>query len=128
MTEILVVEDSPTIISTVEQFLQMQGYGVHVARDGLSALAAVRALAPKLVLLDIMLPKVDGFEVLNVIRNNPNYDQMPIIMMSALTNPEDVERAYSVGADDYIKKPFTETDLLDVVKQHFINGRKVQAI
>ena len=127
MTEILVVEDSPTIVSTVEQFLQMQGYGVHVARDGLSALAAVRALAPKLVLLDIMLPKVDGFEVCTVIRNNPSYDRMPIIMMSALTNPEDVERAYTVGADDYIKKPFTETDLLDVVKQHFANGRKVNA-
>jgi DNA-binding response OmpR family regulator len=128
MTEILVVEDSPTIVSTVEQFLQMQGYGVHVARDGLSALAAVRALSPKLVLLDIILPKVDGFEVLNVIRNNPNYDRMPIIMMSALTNPEDVERAYDVGADDYIKKPFTETDLLDIVKEYFTNGRKVKAI
>ncbi len=128
MTEILVVEDSPTIVSTVEQFLQMQGYGVHVARDGLSALAAVRALSPKLVLLDIMLPKVDGFEVCTVIRNNPTYDRMPIIMMSALTNPEDVERAYTVGADDYIKKPFTEDDLIGIVSEYYANGRKVKAV
>jgi twitching motility two-component system response regulator PilG len=79
-----------------------------------------------LILLDITLPKVDGFEVCTVIRNNSNYDRMPIIMMSALTNPEDAERVYTAGADDYIKKPFTEDDLIGIVKQHFANGCKVK--
>lgn len=115
MANILVVEDSLTIISEVEKALRAQGHKVYLAHDGLSALAAVRAFAPDLILLDILLPHVNGLDVCATIRRNPRYHRIPIVIMSGLTKSEDVQRAYQVGANDYIKKPVSESLLLGAV-------------
>jgi DNA-binding response OmpR family regulator len=118
MATILIVEDSLTVASSVECMLRLNGYKVHVARDGLSALASVRAFLPDLILLDILLPHVDGFELCATIRQDPAKESLPIIMMTALTDEENVRRAYRVGANGYVTKPFKEEDLLATVEQH----------
>jgi len=111
MARVLVVEDSPTIVSSVESTLRQAGHDVYIARDGWSALASVRALVPELILLDILLPHSNGFEICTAIRRNPAYQVMKIVMMTALVDEESVHRAYEVGANGYIKKPFTNHEL-----------------
>ncbi len=118
MANILVVEDSLTIISEVERMLRGQGHKVYLAHDGLSALASVRAFAPDLIFLDILLPHVNGLDVCATIRRNPLYGHIPIVMMSGLCKEEDVQRAYQVGADDYIKKPINEAMLVGAIGHH----------
>ena len=126
MAKILIVEDSPTVVSAVEWLLQRNGHRVYTARDGLAALTSVRAFMPDLMLLDIMLPHLDGFELCAMIRQNPAYQTMPIVMMTALKDKADIQRAYDVGADGYVTKPFGEEDLLDAVKQHLAQIRLVE--
>ena len=120
MARILVVEDSPTLVSTVEIMLRKYGHDVLVARNGLTALSSVRVLAPELVLLDIMLPHVNGLEVCDIIKRNPAYKSLPIIIMSGLNHQEDLERAYDVGANAYIIKPFDEQHLIETVQQQLV--------
>jgi DNA-binding response OmpR family regulator len=127
MARILVVEDSPTIVSSVEWLLRQNGHEVYVARDGLTALASVRAFVPDLVLLDIMLPHTNGFEVCTLMRRNPAYNSVHVVMMTALTDEADVKKAYSVGANGYITKPFKEAGLLATVNQ-YLTTRKGTAI
>jgi two-component system, OmpR family, alkaline phosphatase synthesis response regulator PhoP len=111
MARVLVVEDSPTIVSHVESVLREDGHEVYVARDGWSALASVRALVPQVVLLDIMLPHSNGFDICQTIRRNSAYEPMKVVMMTSLVDDESIRRAYEVGANGYIKKPFTNNDL-----------------
>ena len=118
MARILVVEDSPTIVSSVEWLLRQNGHEVYVARDGLTALASVRALVPNLVLLDILLPHTNGFEVCTLMRKNPAYSSVLVVMMTSLTDEADIKRAYSVGANGYITKPFKEANLLETVNEY----------
>ncbi len=120
MANILVVEDSLTIISEVEQVLREQGHQVYLAHDGLSALAYVRALAPDLIFLDILLPHVNGLDVCVTIRRNPSYHHIPIVMMSGLTKDEDIQRAYQAGANDYIKKPVNESLLIGAIAHNLM--------
>ena len=111
MARVLVVEDSPTIVSHVESVLREDGHEVYVARDGWSALASIRALVPEVVLLDILLPHSNGFDICQTIRRNAAYQPMKVVMMTSLVDDESIRRAYEVGANGYIKKPFTNTDL-----------------
>ena len=111
MARVLVVEDSPTIVSHVESVLREDGHEVYVARDGWSALASVRALLPEVILLDILLPHSNGFDICQTIRRNTAYQLMKIVMMTSLVDDESIQRAYAVGANGYIKKPFTNLDL-----------------
>ena len=115
MARILVVEDSLTIISEVESQLRRHGHRVTLARNGLTALAAVRAFSPELMLLDILLPHMDGFAVCHAIRRNKVFDTMPIIMMTGLTNKESIERASEEGANGYLAKPVSEEKLLATI-------------
>ena len=120
MARILVVEDSPTVISLVEQLLCSVGHKVHTARDGLTALAAVRALVPEIILLDIRLPHVDGFEVCSILQRNPDYQSIPIVMMSGLNDQTSIEKARSVGAVGYLTKPFENADLVEAVERNLV--------
>ena len=118
MAKILIVEDSPTVISAVEWLLRRYSHKVYVARDGLTALASVRAFVPDLTLLDILLPHVNGFKLCAMIRQHPAYNSMPIIMMSCLKDQADIQRAYDAGADAYITKPFDDDDLISTIERH----------
>lgn len=115
---VLVVDDSPTIRKIVEITLKRAGVQVVTASSGVIALAAIATTPPKLILLDIMLPKVNGYQVCQIIRRNPEYRQIPIVMLSGKDGVFDKVRGRLVGATEYITKPFEPQDLLRVVRKY----------
>lgn len=111
--KILVVEDEPALQDTLEYNLVKQGYQVYLAKDGLRALELARESSPDLVILDIMLPGIDGFEVCRILRREMN---MPIMFLTAKAEEVDKIVGLEVGADDYLTKPFSMRELLARVK------------
>ena len=116
--KILVVDDEPTIVRLMEFILTRQGHELLVATNGEDALAMVRTHAPDLVLLDIMMPRVDGYEVARLLRADPATSALPIIMLSAKAQDEDIRKGEDAGVDDYITKPFSPDHLVRVVADH----------
>ncbi len=127
MAVILVVDDSPTVSSMVEGILSRHGYAVRVAGDGLVALSALRIFSPDLVLLDIRLPHVDGFQLCLVIRRIAKYATLPIVMLSALSDKADIQHATLAGADDYLVKPVDEDKLVKTIERHLAKADHVTA-
>jgi twitching motility two-component system response regulator PilG len=115
---VLVVDDSPTVRKIVQLTLQREHMQVLTAADGLSALAAVADASPDLVLLDIMLPRMDGYNICQVIRKNLAYRDLPIIMLSGKDGLFDKMRGRLAGSSDYITKPFDSNDLVHTVKRY----------
>ena len=113
---VLVVEDEPTLIETLEYNLLKQGYAVETTADGNEALQLARAQKPDLILLDIMLPGIDGLEVCRILRQEMN---VPILMLTARTEEVDKIVGLEVGADDYLTKPFSMRELLARVKASY---------
>jgi two-component system, OmpR family, alkaline phosphatase synthesis response regulator PhoP len=114
---VLVVEDEPNIVMSLQFIMRQVGFMVRVASDGEQALNAINEYVPDLVLLDIMLPKRDGFEVCESIRNNPSCGRVKIIMLSAKSRDADREKALALGADEFMTKPFSTRVLGGLVKQ-----------
>jgi DNA-binding response OmpR family regulator len=112
-SKILVVEDEPTLLDTLAYNLQRQGYVVITAVDGLQAIKLARSERPQLVILDLMLPGMDGFEVCRVLRQEMS---MPILMLTARSDEVDKIVGLEVGADDYLTKPFSMRELMARVK------------
>ena len=115
---VLVVDDSPTVRKIVQLTLQREHIHVVTAGDGLSALAAVADEQPDLILLDIMLPRMDGYNICQVVRKNMAYRDMPIIMLSGKDGLFDRMRGKLAGSTEYITKPFDSTELVQTVKRH----------
>ncbi|MCR4399786.1 MAG: response regulator transcription factor [Syntrophomonadaceae bacterium] len=115
-TRILVVDDELPIVELVKFNLEKEGFQVDVAHDGLSALRAVEAARPDLVVLDIMLPNLDGLEVCRRLRRSPEFGDIPIIMLTAKGEEIDTVVGLEMGADDYIKKPFSPREMVARVK------------
>jgi DNA-binding response OmpR family regulator len=111
--KVLVVEDEPALVDTLEYNLMKQGYEVVVAMDGAKALDMARRERPDLVVLDIMLPVIDGFEVCRILRQETN---VPILMLTARADEVDKVVGLEVGADDYLSKPFSLRELMARVK------------
>ncbi|MFT6559438.1 MULTISPECIES: response regulator transcription factor [Sneathiella] len=114
---VLVVEDEPNIVLSLQFIMRQVGFTVRVASDGDQAIRAVEEYVPDLVLLDIMLPKQDGFAVCENIRNNPACRNVKIIMLSAKSRDADREKALELGADEFITKPFSTRVLGEMVKR-----------
>lgn len=114
---ILVVEDEPNIVLSLQFLMKKAGFEVRVARDGEEALAAVEDRAPDLMLLDVMIPKRDGYDVCQTVRANPEWQGIYIIMLTAKGREVDREKGIALGANDYVTKPFSTRDLTDKVKQ-----------
>ncbi len=112
MTRVLVVDDDPEVVTLVEYKLNQQGFGVESAGDGQQALDKVAADPPELILLDIMMPGLSGLDVLENLRSNGATVQIPVIMLTAKAQEDDVARGFSLGADDYIIKPFSLKELM----------------
>jgi DNA-binding response OmpR family regulator len=110
---ILIVEDDATLLETISYNLERHGYQVHKATDGLAALQAARRQEPDLILLDVMLPKLDGFEVCRILRQEMN---VPIMMLTARAEEIDKVVGLEMGADDYLAKPFSMRELMARVK------------
>ena len=113
---VLVVDDEPNIARSLEFLMDQAGYEVRVANDGEQALRAIEDQRPDLVLLDLMIPKRDGYEVCQAIRENPNWRDIHIIMLTAKGQEAERERGIEVGADDYVTKPFSTRALVEKVK------------
>jgi len=115
---VLIVEDEPNIVLSLEFLVKQAGYDVRVAHDGEAALRAVAESSPALVLLDIMIPKRNGYDVCQSIRANPAWKDIRILMLTAKGRDVEREKGMALGADDYITKPFSTRELADKVKQH----------
>ncbi len=114
---VLVVDDEPNIVLSLEFLIKQAGYEVRIARDGDAALKAIEERLPDLVLLDVMMPKRDGFDVCETIRANPVWKKIPIIMLTAKGRDIEREKGLALGADAYITKPFSTRDALDQIRQ-----------
>lgn len=115
--KILIADDEPNIVVSLEFLMKREGYDVTVASDGDAALAAMTAMTPDLVLLDVMLPRKDGFEVCQQIRSNPAWQSVKVVMLTAKGRDTEVAKGLALGADSYITKPFSTKDLVAQVRQ-----------
>ena len=116
--KILVVDDEPPIVRLMEFILARQGHQMLVAVNGEEALEKVRTQNPDLVLLDIMMPRIDGYEVARTLRADPATADLPIIMLSAKAQEEDIQKGIDVGVNEYITKPFSPEQLVHVVTDY----------
>lgn len=112
---ILIVDDAPNIVLSLEFLMKQEGYTVYTAVDGEEALEKVRAHKPNLVLLDVMMPKLDGYEVCRQIRANPAWQEVRVIMLTAKGRDVERQKGLELGADAYITKPFSTRDLMEKV-------------
>ena len=112
MRRVVIVEDDPIIQMLVAELLRGASYDVRVANDGQAGWAEIRQDPPELVVLDVMMPEMDGYEVLEQMRGHPDTAEIPVLLMTALDSVGDVARGFEVGANDYIHKPFNNEDLL----------------
>ena len=108
---VLAAEDDEDILELLVFRLERSGYTVLQARDGAEAFELARASKPDLAVLDVMLPKIDGYELTRRLRDNESTTRMPIILLTARTQEGDVQRGFDAGADDYIRKPFSPQEL-----------------
>jgi len=113
--KVLIVDDEQNIAISVEYLMRREGYDVSIARDGEEGLSMIRSTKPDLVLLDVMMPKMDGFQVCSAVRSDANLAAVRIIMLTAKGREAEVEKGLSLGADAYIPKPFSTSDLVSRV-------------
>ena len=115
---ILIADDEPNIVLSLEFLLQEAGYRLQIARDGQEALQALEQQVPDLILLDVMLPRISGFDVCQRIRANPAWRNIRIVMLSAKGREAEISKGLALGADAYVTKPFAIKDLLaEVARQ-----------
>ena len=119
--KILVVEDEESLLKLESILLTSKGYDVHGVGDGQAALDAIEKNRPDLVLLDIMLPEIDGFEVCRRIKANPETKHIPVVMLTAKKSRDDMARGEEVGADWYITKPFKSAMVIETI-QRFLHS------
>ena len=112
---VLIVDDERNIVTALEFLLQRNGYEVRVAATGEEALAQLDAFKPDLVLLDVMMPKVSGYEVCQRVRSRPEWRDIKVVMLSAKGREVEVSKGMSLGADLYVTKPFSNTELVATI-------------
>jgi putative two-component system response regulator len=126
MSRILLVEDESLLLEVMCNILEAEGYEVHPAANGKIALEILANLKPDLIISDIMMPEMDGFEFLASVRDMPNGITTPFLFLSALTGRADVNRARSLGVDDYLFKPFDAPELINAVRSRLDRRRVVE--
>jgi DNA-binding response OmpR family regulator len=114
--EILIVDDEPSIVVPIQFLMEQQGYNVVIAENGHDALDMIYKYTPDLVLLDIMLPGIDGYEVCEIVRLNPKLRGIKIIFLTAKGREVEIAKGLALGADAYITKPFSNAELVAKVK------------
>ena len=115
-SSVLVVDDNEQNLELIQAYLEELGGEIRAARDGVEALAAVEAAAPDMILLDVMMPRMSGFQACARIKSNPQTRDIPVLMITALNEVGDVERAVESGADDFLTKPVNKLELLTRVR------------
>jgi DNA-binding response OmpR family regulator len=115
-THVLIVDDEPSIAMSLEFIMEKQGYETHVVGDGAEALRRIEEAPPDVVLLDVMLPTYDGFEVCRRIRERDEWADLKVLMITAKGREEDVKRGLALGANGYVTKPFAIKDVVAKVE------------
>lgn len=125
---ILVVDDEARVLTVIQKRLESVGYEVLTAMDGNEALNKARSETPDLIILDLILPKLNGYQVCSILKRDSYYKKIPIIMLTARTQERDIEEGMRVGADAYMTKPFKNEVLLEQIQQLLAKAdeRKVQ--
>jgi len=127
---IMVVDDTPDLVDILHNMLEESGFNVTCAYSGLELFASLKVQMPDLILLDIMMPQMDGLEVLTRLKGNPATASIPVIFLTAMVQHEDVLRGYKMGAEYYITKPFTSTQVLEGINLILCGdqGRSVESL
>ncbi|HEX9717771.1 MAG TPA: response regulator [Actinomycetota bacterium] len=123
---ILIVDDDPVILRLLQINLRLEGYEVDSASRGDEALRSASEAVPDVVVLDIMMPGVDGFDVLRQLKEDPASRDVPVILLSARAQDEDRRRGYALGVEEYVTKPFDPAHLVEIVRR-VLAGRPAQA-
>ncbi|MDC8784188.1 response regulator [Roseateles koreensis] len=116
--KVLVIDDSNTIRRSAEIFLKQAGHDIVLAEDGFDALAKLSDFQPDLVFCDILMPRLDGYQTCAIIKRNPQFAAVPVVMLSSKDGLFDKARGRMVGSQDYLTKPFTKDQLLKAVQMH----------
>ena len=116
-TKVLVIDDSNTIRRSAEMYLRQAGYEVILAEDGFDALSKIADHQPRLIFVDIMMPRLDGYQTCAIIKRNAKFANTPVVMLSSKDGVFDKARGRMVGSEDYLTKPFTKDQLLQTVQQ-----------
>ena len=120
MGRILLVDDEPLFLERIKPYLEGKGYSVETAPDGKTALEKVRQLNPVLILLDVMMPGLSGFEVLAQLKMDPKVSHIQVVMLTAKGETESIRWSQQFGAVDYLVKPFSPEELLKVIKNYVL--------
>ena len=118
VTKVMVIDDSKTIRRTAESLLKKQGYDVLTAVDGYEALAKIAEHKPDIIFVDVLMPRLDGYQTCALIKQNEKYRDTPVIMLSSKDGIFDKAKGRIVGSNQYLTKPFTRDDLLDAINIH----------
>ena len=117
--KILLVEDDASLAAVYRARLELEGFDIKEVHNGEDALSAAVSYRPDMILLDVMMPKISGFDVLDILRNTPDTTNVRVIMLTALSQPKDKERAEKLGADDYlVKSQVVISDVVERVRHH----------
>lgn len=119
MKKILVIEDNPDVRDNIQEILELANYDVITADDGQQGIEKAKFEKPALIVCDIMMPKLDGYEVLHMLSNNPDTASIPFIFLTAKVDKSDWRKGMNLGADDYLLKPFGKMDLLEAIEGRF---------
>lgn len=117
MKKILIVDDEPGILMSLEFLMKKEGYEIFIARDGREAIEIVKNESPAALILDIMMPEVDGFEVCEFVKRNEKTSHIKVIFLTAKSKDSDIQKGLAAGADLYLTKPFSTKELVKKVKE-----------
>ena len=122
MKTVLIADDEPNIVISLEFLLERGGYRVLVARDGQEAMEAMQRETPDLLLLDVMMPRLSGYDVCERVRQNPAWAGVKVIMLTARGREVEMTKGLALGADAYVTKPFSTRDLLELIRRQLGEG------
>ncbi len=123
MEKILLVDDEPDVLSSIRESLESQGYEVLTAQNGISALELIRNEVPRLILLDLMLPGLDGYRILKLLKGDQRYREIPVIVITARADTQDLTLAMECGAESYFVKPLKVDALVNRILHLFLEGK-----
>lgn len=117
MVKVLIADDEPNILMSLEFLMKKEGYRVYIARDGGEAYELIQQEKPDLLLLDIMMPRMDGYELCRFVKQTDEYQHAKVIFLSAKSKEADIQEGYDAGADMYLPKPFSTRELVSKINQ-----------
>lgn len=119
--KIVIIDDNASFVDVLKRFLNIKTFTVFVAYDGSEGIDVVSKVMPHVILLDIMMPGLSGYEVCERIKKNDKVKHIPIIFLTVRSRPEDIEKGYKLGAAHYITKPFNYPELIEIIKKVVVN-------